>query len=383
MERFNYYINSKIHFGFDSLTEMESILTDLKKTRILLISDPGLVETGIVDKIVDSMSNSSYEIKVFSEVEANPRIETIEKAAQIGKEFECDCIIGAGGGSSIDTAKLTGLILTYGGNMLDYEGPNKVPGPIMPVIAIPTTAGTASEVTPFAIVTDKKRNLKISIKSQHLIPYISLLDPKLTITLPPQLTAATGMDALTHAFENLTNNTWNPICDVLSERAIELISNNIRTAVYNGNNKEARYNMLLGSLLAGLAFASTGTGLAHVIAHPLGGHFDIPHGVANAVLLPVVAEYNLWACIDKSIKCAQLMGENTNNMSKWDAAFKCVTAIKKLNSDIGIPNDFKKYRATDEKIKDMAKDALLSSMINVNARKIGYDDIYNVLKIVM
>jgi len=372
---FTFSAPAEIYFGNgESALVGERILTRGGR-RGFLVTDQGLVKAGLADRVQAVLNGHGLSTVVFAEVEENPHQETVEKGFLQAQAEGCDFVIGLGGGSPMDTAKMIATLLTNGGRVSDYEGRNKISRPPALLVAIPTTAGTASEVTPNAVITDPQRNFKMVISSPLIVPKLAILDPELTVSMPPGLTAATGMDALTHAIESYTNRTFNPIASALAERAIGLISDNLRAAVAHGKNLAARYNMLLGSLMAGLAFSYTGVGLVHAMAHPLGGHFNVPHGIANAILLPKIMEYNLIGCNEETATIARLMGEKVDGLSKWEAARRGVEAVRRLALDVGIPASLKAVGVTADKIPAMAQDALKSGNIPINPRQTNQQEI--------
>jgi alcohol dehydrogenase class IV len=382
MDNFNFSAPTQVNFGLGVVKKVKDYLIGLGKPKTMVVTDVGLLKAGIVDQVMQHIKESGVEIVLFSETEANPRIETIEKAANIAKEAGCGCVIGLGGGSSMDSAKMVATLLTHGGAVADYIGANKIPSPLLPLIAIPTTAGTGSEVTNNAVITDIKKKMKVVSVSYYLMPHVAFLDPELTLSVPPSITASTGMDAITHAIESYTNKVWNPTASALAEKSIVLISQNLRKAVHDGQYKAARYNMLLGSYLAGMAFNVTACGLVHAMSAPMGGVFDISHGIANSVLLPVITEYNIPGCLEESIRIAELMGAKTEGLPKWEAAAKCVEAVSVLSNDVGIPKDFKHMNASEADIQKMVDDSMLSRNVSVNPRKAGKEEIYKLFKMV-
>lgn len=333
---FKYSPSGSVLFGNGVVAEIGREVIKLQAKKVLVVTDQGIVKAGLLTKVLEPLKVEDINFSVFDECEANPSIETVEKVAGLGREV--DVFIGIGGGSSIDVAKAASILITNGGKIQDYEGINLVKIPPIPVIAVPTTAGTGAEVTPFAVITDKTRHWKMAIGSPYNIPSLAICDPELTITLPPFLTASTGMDALTHAIEGFVSLANNSVSEALAFKAIELISGNLREAVAKGDaNIDARYNMMLGSTMAAMAFTNTILGIAHSMAHPLGGVFNIPHGVANAIVLPVVMEFNLIGNPEKFVKVAVAMGENVEGLNKMEAATRSVKAVRELSQDVGIP----------------------------------------------
>lgn len=267
----------------------------------------------------------------------------------------CDSIVSLGGGSAHDAAKGIGLIASNGGRIHDYEGVDKSQNPLVPLIAINTTAGTASEMTRFTIITDTARKVKMAIVDKHVTPLLSINDPELMIGLPPALTAATGVDALTHAIESFVSTNATPITDACAEKVLQLIPEFLPRAYANGADIEAREQMVYAQFLAGMAFNNASLGYVHAIAHQLGGFYNLPHGVCNAILLPHVCRFNVTARTERFARIAELLGENVEGLSKRDAAEKAITAIEKLSQDLNIPSGFRELGAKDEDIEILAK----------------------------
>jgi alcohol dehydrogenase len=307
-------------------------------SRPLLVTDPGVLAAGVVDPLVERLDSAGLDTLVFSAIEANPRADTVDATAAAGRDHGADMVIAVGGGSALDSGKGAAAVLTYGGTIFDYEGLDKVPGPTLPVIAVPTTAGTGSEVTAWSIVIDPARNYKMAIGGAHLSPRLALVDPELTLSLPSTFTAMTGVDALTHAIEAFTARCSNGISDGLALYAVELISGHIERATAEGDDIEARSGMLLGSLIAGLAFGNADTAAVHAMAEALGGVMDIPHGVANAMCLPHVMRFNLPAVPEKTARLGRAMGLSTHDLPVDEAAAATVDGVAALLKRLGTPS---------------------------------------------
>ncbi|WP_366922231.1 iron-containing alcohol dehydrogenase [Metallumcola ferriviriculae] len=371
---------TEIIYGQGSIVELGDICSGLGSAKVLIVTDAGVVNAGLLEKVKKPLEEKGIAIQIFSDVEPNPSLETVNKGLAKQKDFGAEVIVAVGGGSPIDVAKGIGILATNGGNLLDYEGANKVSKPALPIVAIPTTAGTGSEVTIFAVITDRTRKYKLTVASPNCACKVALLDPLLTVSMPRQLTASTGMDALVHAIESYTSLMAYPISEALALEAIKLISGNLRQAVYNGNNLEARDKMLMGSLLAGMAFNNTRLGNGHAMSHPLGGFFDIPHGIANSILIPHVMEFNLFGSPEKFLKIAEAMGEPMANLTQMDAAYRAVIGVKRLIADVGIPNALSEVAVTEDAFEPMAQDAMKSGNIQVNPRETKLDDVINIFK---
>lgn len=328
--------------------------------RPLLVTDPGVLEAGVVEPLLKELRAAGLDALVFSDVEANPKAATVDRTAAAGVEHRADLVIAVGGGSALDTGKGAAAVITHGGTIFDYEGVDRVPGPTVPVIALPTTAGTGSEVTAWSIVTDPARHYKMAVGGAYLSPQLALVDPELTVSLPPGPTAMTGMDALTHAIEAFTARCSNGISDGLALYAIELIANHVEQAVVDGSDIEARSGMLLGSLTAGLAFGNADTAAVHAMAEALGGVFDVPHGVANAVCLPHVMRLNLQAVPEKTARIGRALGLPTAGLPAEEAALATVGAVEALLGRLGTPT-LKDLGVTASDVPALVSVALLNT----------------------
>jgi alcohol dehydrogenase class IV len=312
---FRYEIPTAIEFGLGSVRMVAEHVKTLGGTKAFLVGDPGVVQAGVIDRLIEPLQAAGIPYVIFSDIEPDPDIASVEKGAELAKQEGCDLVIGVGGGSSLDTAKAIGIMLTNEGHIRDYVGIHKVKRQAAPVIAVPTTAGTGSEVTIWSVLSDKKEKVKLSVGSPYNCPALALCDPELTVTLPPHITAATGMDALTHALESYVNKATQPISEGLALQAMKMIARSLRLAVVQGENLQARSDMLMASLIAAMAFNSTRLGLAHALALPLGAHFQIPHGTVNAILLPEVMQYNVIGNPMKYAEIAAIFGEKAESAS--------------------------------------------------------------------
>lgn len=368
--------STEILFGAGSIKELETVIRKEGFRKILVVCDEGIEKSGILETVVKELAKTGAEYAVFSKVEPNPSNVTVEAGLKALQEAEADLIVGVGGGSPLDTAKAISMLATNGGDITQYEGVDKFANQSMPLMAIPTTAGTASEVTIFTVITDLQREYKITIGGRKLAARWAIVDPMLTLTLPPKLTAATGLDALVHAIESYVSKKAYPLSEVLALEAIRKITSNLRTAVYNPDNLEARTSMLYGSLVAGLAFNNTRLGNVHAMSHPLSAKFHVPHGVANSVLLPHVMEFNRLAAPEKFADIAAAMSAVSDPAaSVLKRSEESIAAVARLSEDIGIPKDFRDYHVTKDAIHDMAADAMKSGNIEVNPRKTQLQDL--------
>jgi len=327
--------------------------------RVMVVTDPGVHDAGLIEPIVSELERAGLDCTVFADVEANPRIATVEKAAAAAKEHRAEMLVAVGGGSAIDTAKIVAAIVSHGGGVLDYEGYDRVPGPVIPLIALPTTSGTGSEVTFWAVATDVARNYKLAVASVLLAPRVALVDPLLTTSLPPAMTAGTGFDALSHAIEAYTARCSNPISDALALYAIELVALNLERAVHDGSHVEARCGMSLASLTAGISFGNADTSAAHAMGEALGGVFDTPHGLACAVSLPYMTRYNLPAVTEKTARIGQALGLPTAGLSVHEAAEATIEGLIALGKRVGIPT-MRSFGVTEADIPQLVSIALLN-----------------------
>ena len=371
---------TKIISGIGSTAEIIKELNDLHAKKVLLITDPGLVQAGVAQQVVEMLKQAAVEVEIFDAVEPDPSIQVATKAAEMAKNVKANVLIALGGGSAIDTAKSAALLVTNGGYLKDYAGVNKVVKPILPLIAVPTTAGTGSEVTIFAVMSDPEKQEKFTISSALIAPAVAVLDPLLTLKLPPSVTAFTGMDALTHAIEAFTSSIAQPATDALALSAIKLVLKHLPVAVGRGDNIKARDGMLQASLLAGIAFNNAFLGLAHAIASPLGGHFHVPHGLANAVMLPYVMEYNLPTAVRRYAEIGCALGLQAVGDTPRAVAEKTVAAITQLARDINIPEKLSNIGAKEELLPLVARDALKSIQLKFNVRNASEKEILVLLQ---
>ncbi|MCB6993945.1 iron-containing alcohol dehydrogenase [bacterium 210820-DFI.6.37] len=369
---FEFVLPTKIKFGTGISGQIGKELKALEKSKPIIITDKGLLKAGVVEKITNALEKEGIEYTIFDGIEPNPRDITVQKAYDAAKAFGADVLIAIGGGSSMDTAKGVGVLMTHGGVINDYEGLDKVKKPICDLIAIPTTVGTGSEVTFWSVITDTKRHFKMSVGSPLVAPKLALVDPDLVASLPPSIIASTGMDALTHAIEGYTCTVAEPITDACGIYAIKMIADNLRNAVYT-DDPEAKANMLLGSLIAGICFGNSDIAGVHCMAEALGGLYDTPHGIANAILLPYVMEYNYVANLNKFTEIAKAMGEPVDNLSMRDAAYQAVVAVHKLNQDLNIPS-LKEIGAKKEDLQELAERSAVNVSAPSNPRKAEVSD---------
>ncbi len=372
---------TRAKFGVGAVEEIGYDARILGGSNVFIATDKGIVKAGLVEKVREPLEKQGLKVEIWDEVEAEPSLQSMEQVIEFVKQKKFDLFIGLGGGSSIDTAKVANLIASMGGEVLDYVAPptglgKRVFKQIMPSIAVPTTAGTGSETSPVAVISLPKKQIKVGISSNFIRPRLALLDPYLTLTMPPKVTANTGMDALAHAVESYTTLKYDEkpkpksplerpdyvgstiLTDTLATKAIQLIGKHLRRAVFQGKNVEARSGMLLASFLAGASFTNAGVAAVHASAYPVGGRYHTSHGLTNAVLLPAVMEFNLPYSYEKFARVAELLGEDIEGLSLSEAALKSVEAVKNLSKDIGIPSGLLELGANEEEIPTLARDCM-------------------------
>jgi alcohol dehydrogenase class IV len=352
----------------DSTTELGRYCKSLNIKKAILVTDPGIVKLGLHKKIIDSLDFYSIDFVLFSNVEVDPPIDVIEEAILFATNNSIDGVIGLGGGSSLDTAKLIAALANSEQTLSDAFGIDKLLNSRLPLIQIPTTAGTGSEVTPISIVTTGDA-MKMGVVSNVLLPDIALLDPMLTLKLPPHITAATGIDAMVHAIEAYTSLIKKNIySDMLAVEALKLMSKSIQTAVYQGDNIEARKNMMLGATLAGQAFANAPVAAVHALAYPLGGHYHIPHGLSNSLVLPHVMRFNIPCAANLYAELAEIIiPEKCTLLSKdEDKAEEFIKYLEYLIDDLGLPRSLASFDIDKSSLDMLAKDALKQERLLIN-----------------
>lgn len=374
---FQFKAPSVIVNGPGAAKEVGSFAKGLGK-KAFIVTDSNLEKLGLLKPIQHSLEMAGVSFLIYNQVVSEPIMKYSEEGLKMYQESRADFLIAVGGGSPMDAAKSIAALATNPGKISDFEGANKIPRPGTPLIAVPTTAGTGSEVTQFTIITDTSRDVKMLIASPHIIPRIALVDPLMTLTMPQEITAATGLDALTHAIEAYVSVKAQPITDTLAIQAIRVITGNLRQAWSNGDNLEARTNVMIGSLEAGLAFGNSSVALVHGMARPIGAYFHVPHGVSNAALLPMVIEFSIPGNPRRYADIAEAMGEITEGLSLLDAAYLAAKAVKRLTGDLKVPTlrqlgvDEKKF---DSVVGQMAADAIASGSPGNNPRKATKDEI--------
>ncbi len=380
MKNFIYNIQTKIEVGFSESRNISKYVAEIGSKKVLLIADHFLIQKGLIDFIIYELKKKSYSLTIFDEIKNEPTISEIDSVIDRFSKNNFDIVIGIGGGSTIDTAKILSVSKGIKGTIKKYFGTNTINGSGLPTIMIPTTAGTGSEVTPNTIVKDEKESCKKAIVSPYLIPNIAILDAELTLSLPPKNTAETGIDAFTHAIECFVCKKSNPISDLFALGSMNLISSNLLKAVKSGNDKKARYNMLLGSLYAGVALVNSGGGAVHALAYPLGGKYNISHGLSNAALLADVMEFNAEAVpAERFLKVAQAMNIETYKLPDDEIINKVLQTIRELVKDVGIKINLSGI--TESEINELAKSALsIKRLMDNNPRSLQYHDVVCIYK---
>ncbi|EHQ88649.1 iron-containing alcohol dehydrogenase [Desulfosporosinus youngiae] len=377
---YGYYMPTVNLMGAGAAQETGKQAKLLGGEKVLLVTDAFLEKIGMAQEIADIIEKEGVKVVIFGGAEPNPTDKNVHDGYDIYTKEGCNLIVSVGGGSSHDCAKGIGLVAGNGGRINDYEGVDKSPLPMAPMIAINTTAGTAAEMTRFCIITDAERHIKMAIVDWHVTPNVSINDPLLMMKQPPSLTAATGMDALTHAVEAYVSTAATPVTDSAALMAFKLIPRYLRRAVANGDDFEARDKMAYAQLLAGMAFNNASLGYVHAMAHQLGGFYNLPHGVCNAILLPHVCRFNMIGNLDRFAEIAEAMGENIDGLSVREAAEKCLTAIATLSADVGIPSGLNELNVKEEDLTVMATNAKLDACQLTNPRTATLEQVIQIYK---
>jgi alcohol dehydrogenase len=384
-------------FGRDAVLQLGEAARRLGVKRLLVVTDPILLQAGLVERVHAPLNEEAVTVEVFSGGEPEPSFRAAAACLAHAAEFKPDAILGLGGGSNMDLAKITAVVHTHGGQVTDYVGDDKVPGPILPLLCLPTTAGTGSEVSAATVLTDKDNQMKVGVLSNYLRPAVALVDPLLTVSCPPKVTADSGIDALTHAIEAFTavdNEVFplphgersvyqgrHPFGDMLAEKAITLVGLHLRRAVADGNDLEAREGMALAATLAGMAFSNVGVAVVHALEYPVGGATHCSHGAGNGLLLPYVMRYNLPARTAQFAEIARLLGEEVMGLSVADAAEKGIQAVEQLRADIRIPLRLRDLGVKPEQLRPFAEKAFgIKRILRVNPRSVTVEDLEGILQ---
>lgn len=370
-----FILNETSYFGCGARKELKNEIKRRNFRKAFIVVDKDLIKFGTLNMVTSEIDETPYEI--FSEFKANPTVKNVKDGVTAFNASDSDFIIAIGGGSAIDTAKGIAIVAKNPefADVVSLEGVADTKAKCVPIVALPTTAGTAAEVTINYVITDEESGRKMVCVDPNDIPVLAIVDAELMASMPKGLTAATGMDALTHAIEGyITKGAWE-LSDMFELKAIELISSNLRAATANGKDMKARENMALAQYVAGMAFSNVGLGCVHSMAHPLGARFDVPHGVANALLLPIVMEFNMPAALDKYCEIAKAMGEDVTRLTREEGAKVAVNAVKKLSLDLNIPQTLREINIPKESLKQLAKDAYADVCTGGNPREITENDI--------
>jgi alcohol dehydrogenase class IV len=384
-------------FGRNAVAQLGELAARLGAKRVLLVTDPVLVKAGLVEPVRRPLDQTGAAVEVFPGGEPEPSMKATEACVALARQFRPDALVALGGGSNMDLAKASATLLAHGGTPRDYVGDDKIPGPVAPLICIPTTAGTGSEVSAAAVLTDTENKMKVGILSNYLRPRVALVDPLLTVSCPPKVTADSGIDALTHAIEAYTavdNAEFplpagertvyqgrHPLGDCLAEKAIALIGANLRRAVARGDDLEARAGMALAATLAGLAFSNVGVAVVHALEYPVGGATHCSHGAGNGLLLPFVMRFNLPARVREFANIARLLGEDVSGLDERQAAERAVAAVERLRADIGVPGRLRELGVREEQLRPFAEKAFaVKRILRVNPRAVTADDLEGILR---
>ncbi|MDF2787507.1 MAG: alcohol dehydrogenase [Neobacillus sp.] len=365
--------------GTGSIAQIGEQAKKLNATKVIIVTDKIIRQTGLLSKVTEPLVSAGLEVDIIDDVVPEPPFENLEQMVTKIEGNGYNLLIGVGGGSALDITKVLSVMLTNKGDVRDMIGIEKIENPGVPTILVPTTSGTGSEVTYNAIFTDTRDMVKKGIVSPYLLPKVAIVDAELTLTVPPAVTAATGMDALVHAVESYTAIRADELTDGIALQAIKLISRSLRKAVYNGKDLKSREDMAMGSLLAGISLGNAGVGAVHALAYPLGGKFKVPHGVANSLLLPFVMKYNAVADLEKFAEVAKAMGENVEGLSLREAADRAVQALAQLSEDVGIPASLKDVGVTPSDIPALAEEASkVDRLLNNNPRWLTIKEIQKI-----
>ncbi|WP_419205454.1 L-threonine dehydrogenase [Photobacterium leiognathi] len=378
-----FYIPTVNFMGAGCLTQAADAIKSHGFKKALIVTDKVLNQIGVVTQVAVLLTERDIDSVVYDGTQPNPTIKNVDEGLALLKENQCDFVISLGGGSPHDCAKGIALLAANGGQIGDYEGVDRSAKAQLPVVAINTTAGTASEMTRFCIITDEERHIKMAIVDKNSTPLMSVNDPQLMLAKPASLTAATGMDALTHAIEAYVSTAATPITDAVAIKAIELIQQNLRTAVKEGQNLNAREQMAYAQFMAGMAFNNASLGYVHAMAHQLGGYYNLPHGVCNAVLLPHVQRYNAQVSAERLRDVAKAMGVDVEGMTAEQGADAALEAIVALSKDVGIPSGLKELGAKEEDIALLADNALKDACGFTNPKQATHEEISQIFMAAM
>lgn len=392
-----FHTAGQLLFGRNAAAQTGEVVRSLGGRRCLVVTDKILAGAGIAERVTRSLAAAGVDVELFAGGEPEPRVAVAEECIAAGRACEPDVVLGLGGGSNMDLAKITATVLAHGGTCRDYAGDCKVPGPVLPLVCVPTTAGTGSEVSAASVLSDPEQATKFGILSNYLRPRVALVDPLLTVSCPAKVTADSGIDALTHAIEALTaipNEHFplpegeksvyqghHPMGDLTAERAIELVGRFLRRAVANGSDLDARDGMALAATLAGMAFSNVGVAVVHALEYPIGGATHCSHGAGNGLLLPYVMDFNKSACGERMARVARLLGEDVAGLSDDEAAAVAVQAVARLRDDIGVPGRLRALGLSESQLPALADKAFtVKRILRVNPRPVTRDDLLSILR---
>ena len=379
-----YFLPTRNVFGEGSVNEAGNVAKSLGISKILIVTDAFLATTGMPERLQKIFSDAGVKSHIFPGADPNPTDKNVETGLKVFKDAKCDGLVSLGGGSSHDCAKAIALLATNGGKIQDYVGLNKSKAPSTPLIAVNTTAGTGSELTRFCVITDEERHLKMTITDWHVTPIIAVNDAELMLDMPPGLTAATGLDALTHAIEAYVSTQSTPVTDCKALKAIELIGVHLQPAVDNGQSLDAREGMIYAEYLAGIAFNNASLGYVHALAHQLGGLYNLPHGLSNALMLPAVMRFNLDSAPEKYRDIAQALGVNTLGLTVKEAAEKGVELVAQMTKGLKIPQSLREVRGfKEEDIPRLAENALKDICGLTNPRQATQEELEAIFRSVL
>jgi len=374
------FLSPEIVYGEGALALAGRHALNLGATRVFIVTDSGVQQNGWSARVEESLLLAHLDFVTFSDVSSNPKDSEVMAGAELYRREKCDLIMAVGGGSPMDCAKGIGVVVSNSGSILDYEGVDEIENPVPPLIFIPTTAGSSADVSQFAIITDSRRELKIAIISKMVIPDLALVDPQTTVTMSPELTAATGMDALCHSFEAYVSNASSPLTDMAALRSVKLISENLLKAWQEPSNIESRSNMMMASLMAGLAFSNASLGLVHGMAHSLGGLLGLPHGECNAILLEKVVAYNYDSAPLKYDRLLAEMGEDLEQVPISGRGTAAAACIEKLRVKLGISARLAEMGVSLEQLPRLAQYAFQDPCLATNPRKTNPADIESIYR---
>ena len=393
----SFFSAGQLTFGVAAVDQLGKWIARLGLTRVLVVSDQVLREIGLLARACDPVTSAGVTVEVFDEGEAEPSLQVIAKAVEHARKFRPDAILGVGGGSNMDLAKMTATLYTHGGQPADYFGFDNIAGPVLPILCVPTTAGTGSEVSASAVFTDVENQIKVSTLSNYIRPTLAVVDPELTYSCPAKVTADSGIDALTHAIEGYTATDYcqldvppgdpvpyqgaHPLGDCLAERAIALVGRFLARSVADAQDREARDGMSLAATMAGMTFSNCGVALVHALEYPLGGELHCSHGEGNGLLLPYVMDYNLSQRVDKFARVGELLGADVAGLTPEHSAHRAIERVRQLRREIGIPNRIREIGGKQEQLAQFAaKSFAIKRLMTMNPRQPSEADLLGILQ---